>query len=140
MNEYTVKNIHIKSKFVASDNYYKLVAYSADNKVMGFLTYKINSRNVWLNFVGTKKQYQHQGVGTALLKAFEYETYAKGVTYIEGKYFPKNEFAKPMYDKNGYSVYKDGYETYVGKSLYLSDENKKELFDLVKPVEKEQEM
>ena len=139
MNEYTVKNIKLKSKYIELDDYYKIVAYSADKKPMGFLTYKISRGKVWLNYVTTSKKYQHQGVGTALIKTFEYEIYNRGLRFIEGKYFPKNEFAKPMYDKNGYEIYRDDYEMYIGKSLYLSKEEEKELFDLVKPVEKELE-
>lgn len=140
MNEYKVKNITLKSKYVPQDDYYEITAYSNANKKMGFLTYKINRSNVWLNFVGTSKKYQHQGVGTALIKTFEYEIYKKGQRFIEGKYYPKNEFAKPLYDKNGYDIYRDDYEMYVGKSMYLTKEQEKELFDTVKPVEKEQEM
>ena len=139
MNEYVVKNIKLKSKYFEVDDYYKIVAYSSDKKAMGFLTYKITRGKVWLNYVETKPKYQHQGVGSALIKTFEYEVYGKGLRFVEGKYFPKNEFAKPMYDKNGYEIYKDGYETYLSKSLYLSNEQQKDLFELVKPVEKELE-
>lgn len=90
-----------------------------DEEVMGYATFKINiNKNyTWLYKIVTNEKYQHMGVGQALLDIIEYISCKKLVRNIEGKFYPNNEYAKPFYEKNNYQIYKDGYDTYVGKRL-----------------------
>ena len=121
-----VKNKNKKYNVVATyyqvDNYYELISYDVSGAQMGKLTFKIsnsNNRQIWLNNIEVYNEYMHKGVGSALMSAFEYIAYRHRIEYIEGKYYPTNEHAKPFYDSLGYTIEKDGYETFVCKRLDL---------------------
>jgi len=71
---------------------------------MGYVSYKQNKDTFWIYILQTYKNYQHNGIGFALLNCLEYMAYLDNISLIEGIFFPKNEFAKPLYDKCGYKI------------------------------------
>lgn len=112
-------NMYLETHYDEEDNFYTTTAMSMQNEKMGYITYKFipKERLAWLCKIETYENYQHQGVATALLSFFEHEVRSKRYFRIEGKYYPTNDFAKPFYQKMGYSIEKDGYEQYVDKYL-----------------------
>ena len=105
--------------YYASDNYYEIKAFNGLKQEVARITFKTNNKNrhIWLNKISTDEKYQHKGYGTALIYAFEYVAKVLKFDQIEGKYYPENQYAKPFYDKHEYAIYKDGYETFITKSL-----------------------
>ena len=84
---------------------------------MGEISFKIKSGKTWIYNIATEEAYQHNGIGQALIYVCEYMSATRNVKLIEGKYYPSNEFAKPFYDKNGYEIIKEGYETFIQKGI-----------------------
>ena len=116
------KQINLKFLYNSQDNYYKILALNNENQEMGYLTFKIKtgfSRKIWLNKIETKPEFQNQKVGTALIGCMEYFASQCNIDFIEGKFYPTNDYAKPFYIKRGYEIYKDEYEWYVDKTLNL---------------------
>lgn len=92
-----------------------------DEEIMGFVNFQINPKNpnkAWMFKIETYKKYQNQGIGKALLDIMEYILSDSHVFFVEGKYYPENQYAEGFYKTNGYDIEKDGYESYVGKFLY----------------------
>lgn len=112
------KTINLKLENV-NDNSYMLLALSNTDEIMGSAYFSVNykERKVWLKKIETDEKYQNQGVGKALIDVLEFFTINQNMRYIEGKFYPDNEYAKPFYLKNGYEIYKEDYETFVGKFL-----------------------
>ena len=116
--EITIDLINVDNK-----DEYQARAIADNGDIMGTVSFAVKrkDRSVWLRKIQTEPQYQGQGVGQALLDTLEYFTIKHRLCHIEGKFFPDNEFAKPFYLKNSYDIYKEDYETFVGK--YLSHES-----------------
>lgn len=112
-------NLYLETNYDEEDNFYTTTAMSMQDEKMGYITYKFipNERLAWLCKIETYENFQHRGVATALLSFFEHQAHSKRFFKIEGKYYPTNDFAKPFYQKMGYSIEKDGYEQYVDKYL-----------------------
>lgn len=90
-----------------------------EDQVIGTLTYKLKRNTAWLYKVEVAKEFREQGIGSTLLNIFEDECAKARVDYIEGKYFPEGESGdkvKSFYTSHGYSIYKEDYETFVGKN------------------------
>ncbi|MBQ7884973.1 MAG: GNAT family N-acetyltransferase [Clostridia bacterium] len=113
------EEFEVKIIYDQAENYYTINAYNTHGEVVSFATLKPNysPRQMWLYKISTLENYQHKGYATAVLKVMEYLSIQLRFNCIEGKYFPENEHAKTFYDKHGYTVYKDGYESYVTKVL-----------------------
>lgn len=114
------QNKKIKIEIVSVDeDDYKITAFSSEGESMGAVYFCLEDkgRRIWLRKIETYKNYQNQGVGKALIDVLEYFALKRNVCYIEGKFYPENEYAKPFYLKNGYKIYKEDYETFVGKYL-----------------------
>ena len=85
------------------------------------------SNNLWINIIDVKDEYQFKGIGQALLDAVETFAKMRRVYAIEGRFYPRNQYARNFYEKNGFEIYKDGYETYLFKSMnYKTKELKNE--------------
>lgn len=104
---------------VKNNNFYEVKAIGENFDVMGYANFIFcpTDKKVWLYKIETKERYQGQGVGQAVLDIMECVIVSKRYNKIDGKFFPTNEHARPFYEKNGYTIEKDGYETYVGKVL-----------------------
>lgn len=105
-------------KFEAKEKYWQIDAYNEKDENIGYVNMLKNSRGLWLNKIFVEEQERFQGVGQALLNAFEAFIERFGYTYVEGKFYPENTYAREFYEKNGYTIDKDGYETYVSKDFY----------------------
>lgn len=109
----TGKEFDIKVAYYSSNDYYKIEVI--ENGVQkGYLTFSIKRGQAWIYKIATKPEFSRQGVGKALIDTFEFILSGKRISSVEGKFYPDNEYAKPFYEKNGYQIYKDDYETYVG--------------------------
>ena len=115
-----------------NDNDFCTIQLNTQSEQIGFINFKLNSKNpksVWLNKIQIKEKYQSNGLANILLELFE--TYCKDKRYftIEGKFYPENDHAKPFYEKNGYTIEKEYYDTYIYKDLsttYLNSTQNKE--------------
>lgn len=90
-----------------------------EDQVVGTLTYRLKRNTAWLYKIEVAKEFREQGIGSTLLNIFENECAKARVDYIEGKYFPEGESGdkvKSFYTSHGYSIYKEDYETFVGKN------------------------
>lgn len=86
---------------------------------IGYISYKIERGSAWLYKVAVSKKFRGHGVGGSLLKIMENDCELARVWSIEGKYYPEgasNEEVSSFYKKHGFEIYKDGYETLVGKT------------------------
>ena len=114
------KTDNVLVKVYDKTGYYQMVAHIGENKV-GEVTFSIKResflRKAWLNKISVVERYQNQGIGKALLVCFEKFCLDYRVDIIDGKYFPENDIATHFYPNNGYSIDKDGYETYIYKML-----------------------
>lgn len=72
---------------------------------------------LWLSNISIEPEFQSQGLGQFLFDLMYNDAVLARVWQIEGKYYPSNDKAKPFYDKNNVEIYKDGYETYIYKSV-----------------------
>ena len=99
-------------------DYYTLNCLNADGEKMGYLTFKMNAgQKAWIYYVYTNEKFYHQGVGRALLQTFEKIAFENGIRFVEGKFYPENQYARPLYNKTGYKIERDGYETLIYKTL-----------------------
>ena len=96
-------------------------AYIEDKsgQIQGEITFKIYADRTWIYNIHTEEKFQHIGVGQTLLDICEYISAKKRVYIIEGKYFPRNDYAQPFYKKNGYSIDKDDYDLQIYKRLNI---------------------
>lgn len=120
------KNIKIKKSYNEIHKFFTFTAISKNNKIMATLTFKKDSNNshrIWLNKIRVEEKFSHNGAASALMYALEDFALKNRVFYIEGKFYPENEYAKPFYEKLGYEIYKEDYETYVGKFLNKTNNN-----------------
>ena len=86
---------------------------------IGYINYKIERDNAWLYKVTVSEKFRGHGVGGSLLKIMEDDCALARVWSIEGKYYPEgasNEEVSSFYKKHGFEIYKEGYETLVGKT------------------------
>ena len=95
--------------------------YNLQNEEIGSLYYCINQTNarndLWLININIKPYYQTRGLGQFLFDLLVNDAILAHVNFIEGKYFPTNDHAKPFYEKNGCEIYKEYYDTYVRKDI-----------------------
>lgn len=99
-------------------NKYGEIRATDDEEMVGRLSYIIDSkRNAWLYKVEVREDYREQGIGSNLMDIFEDECAARHVNSIEGKFYPEIDGNKvrTFYERKGYSIYKEDYETFVGK-------------------------
>ncbi len=111
-------------------DFYKVKVFDLQNNEIGGISFKlkINDRLTWLYKIEVCQDYQNNGIGKILLEFLEFVSLQRRIYFVEGKFFPKNQNAKFFYLKNGYNIEKDGYETFVYKSLDYNNEKKKNKF------------
>lgn len=106
-------------KRILKDDYKKLsLVIESDKKEIGYVTYKLKSsgrRTAWLQKIEVHKQYQSQKFGDLLIRLMENDLAQNGCNEIEGKFWPTNDHARPFYEKHGYEIVKDDYETFIYK-------------------------
>lgn len=101
------KTFNIVENYDEIENFYSYKAMDG-NEEMGFINFKdskiYGKRSFWIYKIEVNEKYQHQGVGQALLNAMEVTALDKRVQFILGKFYPTNQYAKPFYLKNGYTI------------------------------------
>lgn len=107
-------------KFERKDKDDYVVIEAIDNdKIIGFINYKFKKNGrVWLNNIVVNKEYRTKGIGTILIKLFENDCIEHYIREIEGKFYPHDEegdVVRAFYEKHGYTIYKDGYDTEIYK-------------------------
>lgn len=111
------KEFNIDVEYSEKDKFFLLKAKNS-NFQMGHVSFQLKKdKTIWIYKIVTNKMFYHQGVATALIYAMEYFAYNFNVKTIEGKFYPTNEFAKPFYEKLGYEIYKEDYDTCLYKDL-----------------------
>ena len=69
---------------------------------MGCINFRQENDKFWIYILQIYEKHQNKGIGYALLNCLEFLAYLKDIKVIQGKFCPRNEFAKPLYDKCGY--------------------------------------
>ena len=111
------KKYNVIIKYRSYMDFYEVEIAHENRERMGKINFKIKDRETWIYSIYTEEKYQHMGIGKALLEICEYLSSLKRVKLIEGKFFPTNEYARPLYEKNGYSINKESYETFITKHI-----------------------
>lgn len=118
-------DFYIDLEIEQTSNFHLANAMSNAEEILGYISFYViienNRKRIWLNKIATGKEHQNKGVGSKLLEFMECFARQKRAYYVEGRYFPENSSAKSFYENRGYSIEKDGYETFVCKNLSYSD-------------------
>lgn len=65
-------------------------------------------------------EYLRSGVGSIMMNCFENYCINNGIRSVEGRFYPNGDggiFAREFYESHGYSIFRDGYEQYIHKTL-----------------------
>ena len=82
------------------------------------------STTIWIYRIEVVEGHKFKGIGQKLLEFVEEYANLNNIKYVEGIFYPTNEYAETFYLKNGYKICKEGYETIVSKYITLNKENK----------------
>lgn len=99
------------------NNIFQAYIENKNGELMGEITFKIYGNKTWIFSISTEKIFQRSGVGKALISICEFISAKKRVQKIEGKFCPQNDAARPFYEKNGYQIMNDSYNSYIYKVL-----------------------
>jgi len=98
-----------------------LYVYNKEEKIIASACYKKTYPIAFFYRIEIMdNNYSHLGIATKMMKIIERDCLKRNCSSIEGKYYPFGdlwEHARAFYKKNGYSIYKEDYETYVFKDL-----------------------
>lgn len=92
-------------------DYGEIKAYSLVHEEIGFLVYENDDKSGWIKDVGVDKGYYDQGVGHALVSAYEEFCKQSGKVFVAGLFFPMDRSAEIVYNfyqRHGYSLGRDG--------------------------------
>ena len=116
--------------FVKEEANYNIInIYNEEAEKIGQVQYKpiySPSKRIFLyNIFVSSKDDLGKGIGTYAIKFLEEVSNNKRFNSIEGKFFPKapatGNQVRDFYERNGYSIDKDGYETIVYKYIMNED-------------------
>lgn len=114
-----------------SYNYKSFTAFNNKNQEIGSITFVFSGKTCWISRIEvTDINYSRIGLGSILLNLTEKFAIKNGKRNMDGTFRPFGElgwFAKSFYEKNGYQIYKDGYETYISKYLNFTKQTEQEL-------------
>ena len=118
----SLKNGKKLSIIVTDDiNGYHFVSANLNNAEVATASFKLKKRACYINRIELKsEQLSHCGICSKILSLIENIALSNGCYEVNGKFYPfgsLGEHAKAFYIKNGYEIYKDGYETYIFKQL-----------------------
>lgn len=108
---------------------YSITVYDDTNLEIASVWFYLKNRTCYVNRIEVKTEnYSHMGIGTMLLNHME-KFATKNYCYnVDGRFYPFGElgkYARAFYIKNNYHVYKDGYETYISKTLTRTNNEEK---------------
>ena len=102
------------------EGYFQIEAWHNEN-VVGSTIFKLKKGECYLYRIEIlDTNFAHIGLGTQMLRFMEQIAYKGNCYSIDGKFYPFGElgaYAKDFYIKNGYSVDKEYYETFISKRL-----------------------
>jgi len=108
-NKFSYKEfVELYKKWVDNsfDNNYAddILVYVLNEKIVGFVTYKINNEEAKIGLIATDSNQQGKGIGTKLLNAVENKLFRLKIKTLEIPTQMENIIACKFYDKNGYSI------------------------------------
>ena len=131
MKKIVIKGNEYYFDFVPQQDWYEIKAFNEKKEVVGFVSMLIRSErcfpSIWLMKIFVNESERYQGIGQKLIEALECFAKMRHISYIEGKFYPDNSYARTFYEKNGYEIWKDDYETFVSKTLTKNNNNTKEM-------------
>lgn len=118
--KYSRFNLDQKFKKIEFENLYKqwvdksfekkmadeILVYIEEEKVLGFVTYKVSENYANIGLFGTHEKYQGKGIGTKLIEAVEFELLKKDIKTLKISANHENVNACKFYENRGYSVLK----------------------------------
>lgn len=110
------------------DDLYSIVVNNNKEEIAS-IWFKLKNRTCYLNRIEiTQNSYARKGIGTMLIKCMESFAVKHYCFSVDGRFYPFGDLgqhARAFYTKNGYNLYKDGYETYICKTLDKNLSNEK---------------
>ena len=100
-----------------TDDSYEVNIENEDGCLMGEISFVIKQNKTWIYNIYTEKEFQHRGVGQALLDICEFCSALNDVKKIEGLYCPSNAYAYNFYEKNGFIFENKRYEIIIKKEI-----------------------
>ena len=121
-----MSNYEVNANLSEDDN--KSIYLLNDYEMIGSIDFKVypEKQKVWIYKIEVKEKYQSRGYGEELLKLFEDYCRKHRIFYVEGKFYPENDHARPFYIKHGYEIYKEYYSTYIYKDLREAEKTPQE--------------
>lgn len=121
--------VHEQKGLDTREPYYKITAYTLGRKEVGFLTYlfkkdKNNDLQSWLFQIVSHVDYLNEGIGHALICAYEDDCRKHGVKKIEGKYSPDGKgavLARGFYERHNVKIITTDYDQFISKDLNNDD-------------------
>ena len=131
----------IKFNYDKPNKFFRISCYGDDNEnELGYLTFKVSGRYNDCIFAYQLENTSEvgRGVGSALIDGLEYFALQNRINKFEAKFFPTDDRAKSFYEKRGYEIFKDGYETMLFK-CYYDDEIEEDVLPKIIEVNKSDE-
>jgi len=126
----------VKLTYNVDKKYYTLLCFDENGTEAAKTTFAINrymQLSMWIYKIETYEAFQHRGLGKMMLETVEQIARQHRIRVVEGKFYPYNEYAEPMYKKNGYMIEYEDITTTVFK--YIDMEKKNEPFEKLEIVE-----
>lgn len=81
-----------------------VLVYKEENKILGFVTYKVWDKQATVGLIGVCSKYQGKGIGKKLIQYVEIDVANKGVNELRIPTQLQNEMACRFYSKMGYEI------------------------------------
>ena len=81
-----------------------VLVYKEQNKILGFVTYKVWDKHATIGLIGVCSKHQGKGIGKKLIQCVEIELANKGVNELRIPTQLQNEMACRFYSKMGYEI------------------------------------
>lgn len=123
-------NFDVKLTYNVDKKYYTLLCFDENGVEAAKTTFAINrymQLSMWIYKIETYEPFQHRGLGKMMLQTVEQVARQHRIKVVEGKFYPYNEYAEPMYKKNGYMIEYEDITTTIFK--YISLEKTEEPFE-----------
>lgn len=102
----------------------EICAFTLANENIGFLTYENDEKSGWIKDIGVDEKYYDQGVGHALISAYEESCKQSGKIVVAGLFYPMNrgdEIVFNFYKRHGYVLSIGSYLPIIQKRIDKKD-------------------
>jgi len=118
-------------KITNNDNVFNIDVYNNQQKPIASSLFKVDSLQYFIYRIEVSDhKFSRKGIGTLMLKLMESISKKHNCIKICGAYMPFGklaEYSKDFYEKNGYNIYKIGYQHYrITKDLLKNIQTKSE--------------